>query len=468
MPNTSYADQVNHLINKMGSDKTSLERSASYYEATYRVETVGISTPKEMQCLASAIGWPRMYVDSIEERLDLESFRLANREEAVKRLLQWWQSNNLDEESGLAHIDALTYGRSYVTVSAPGPGDPPDVPIIRVESPLVMWAETDPRTQEVTRAVRLYTDPDDPAQQWATLYLPNETVYLKYLSGNWVADRRFPKVRHNLGVVPVVPITNRERLADRYGRSEITPELRSFTDAASRVMMNMQAAAEMMALPQRVLFGLKGEELAPEGDPMGVLRAYMAQIIAVEDTDGKAQQFSAAELRNFVEVLQEIAKHVASYTGLPPQYLSFTSENPASAEAIKSSETRLVKKCEKKARMFGGSWERVMRLAMLIMDGSVPSEFLRLQSVWRDPSTPTYAAKADGASKLYNSGQGIIPKKRARIDMGYSDEEIGQMEDWDKDDKADLVRLADVLGASQQQQDPDSGATPNEGRRDAA
>lgn len=473
MPNLPYSKQVEESATKLVTEHRMLNTSAAYYDATYRVETIGISTPTEMESLTASIGWPRMYLDAIEERLDLEGFRLPqsktaaptavkpdpvedpeaalpdqddSSDELVKRLLEWWQINGMDEQSGLAHLDALIYGRSYITVSAPGPDDiDQDTPIIRVESPLNMWADIDPRTQNVKRAIRLYKNPDDHAEQWATLYTDREIVPLKLVGGQWIVDRAFPKVKHNLGVVPVVPMLNRERLSDRNGRSEITPEIRSFTDAASRTMMNLQAASELMAVPQRIIFGLENGELADPNNRSEVLDAYMAQILTIENEAGKATQFTAADLRNFVDALDQIAKHVASYTGLPPQYLSFMSDNPASAEAIKSAESRLVKKCERKARLFGGAWEQVMRLAVLIMDGVIPQEMFRLQSVWRDPSTPTYAAKADGVSKLYSNGQGIIPKRRARQDMGYTDTEIEQMELWDKEDEANMVRLADIL-----------------------
>ena len=469
MPKT-HAELMQEGVSVLTTCQTDLEESASYYEATNRVETIGISTPEQMKHLRASIGWGRMYCDSIEERLDHEGFRLADNQESVSELLQWWQSNDLDEESGLAHLDALVYGRSYVTVSAPGPDDEDqDTPIIRVESPLNMYVTTDPRTRKVTSAVRLYTNPVNRAEKWGTLYLPNETVYLKQVNGQWAVDSENPTVTHNLGQVPVVPLLNRERLGDREGQSEITAEIRSFTDAASRTMMNMQAASELMAVPQRVLFGVGPEQLAPGGTKAEVLKAYMANILAVADTDGSAQQFSAAELRNFVDVLEELAKHVASYTGLPPQYLSFTTENPASAEAIRSAESRLVKKCERKARMFGGAWEEVMRLAVRIMKGSVPVEMRRLQSIWRDPSTPTYAAKADGVSKLYANGMGVIPKRRARVDIGYTEEEIDQMEEWDEDDKAELIKLADVLQAQQPNptNDPSKGSVPSGNRPDS-
>ena len=57
-----------------------------------------------------------------------------------------------------------------------------------------------------------------------------------------------------------------------------------------------------------------------------------------------------------------------------------------------------------------------------------------METVWRDPSTPTYAAKADAATKLFGAGQGVIPRERARIDMGYSIVEREEMRAWDEED----------------------------------
>lgn len=438
---TNFSEQVEQLNTRLTAQDLELCESGDYYEARATPSSVGLSTPPEMRCLASAIGWPRMYIDSIEERLDVEGFRLAGNSDTIERMLDWWQANGLDEESSLAHIDALVYGRAYVTVAAPGPKDEPGVPIIRAESPRHIYAETDARTREVTRAIRLYqrpaTAPYEDTTQWATLYLPDMTVPLRLDGAKWVQDGRI--VKHNLGMVPVVPLINRERLSDREGTSEITAEIRSFTDAASRTMMNMQAASELMAVPQRVLFGVSAEDIVGDGSEREILDAYMARIIAFENETGKAFQFSAAELRNFTEVLQELSKHVASYTGLPPQYLSFSSENPASAEAIRSSESRLVKKCERKARMFGGAWEQVMRLAVKVIDGEVPNELYRLETLWRDPSTPTFAAKADAVTKLYNAGNGLIPKGWGRIEMGYTAEQRAEMEEMDEDEPTGML-----------------------------
>jgi hypothetical protein len=235
-------------------------------------------------------------------------------------------------------------------------------------------------------------------------------------------------------VVPVVPLQNRTRLSDAYGTSEITPELRSVTDAAARILMDMQGTAEIMAIPQRLLFGVKPEDIGVDPETGEKLfDAYIARILAFEDPDAKATQFSAAELRNFVDALDALDRKAAAYTGLPPQYLSTSSDNPASAEAIRSAESRLVKKTERKNKIFGGAWEEAMRIAYKsIKGGDIPPEYYRLETIWRDPSTPTYAAKADAATKLYSNGMGIIPRERARMDMGYTIAEREEMQAWDE------------------------------------
>lgn len=464
---TTYAEHTAELANRVEGAQHQLDESAGYYDATHRLKAIGLAAPPEMRVLSHAVGWPRMYLDSIEERLDVEGFRLAGSSSHIDEMWQWWQHCDLDEESGLAHLEAMIYGRSFVTVAAPDPaaGDEPSMPLIRVESPLAMTAETDPRTRRVTRALRLYVQPDTPDDAKATLYLPDETIPLRRdrtTRGQWQLDG--PTVRHQLGVVPVVPLTNRARLADRDGHSEITPEIRAFTDAASRTVMNMQAASELMAIPQRYLFGVEKNEIAGTGTHREVTEAYMARILAFENESGRAGQFTAAELRNFTDALQELAKHVASYTGLPPQYLSFQSDNPASAEAIRSAESRLVKKCERKARMFGGSWEQVMRLAKRVMGQDVEREFDRLETVWRDPSTPTFAAKADAVMKLYANGAGIIPREYARIEMGWSEEVRKDMAKMD--DAEPVARLNALVGGLA---DPNAQRPPqNEPEAEAA
>ena len=425
------------MISAFEDNSKDLKSNTSYYEAERRPEAIGVTVPPQMQKLLAHVGYPRLYVDSIAERQAVEGFRMADADEADQDLWAWWQANDLDIEAPLGYTDAYIHGRSYITISRPDPkidlAWDQNTPIIRVEPPTRMFATIDPRIGKVSRAIRVAYDTEGNEIQAATLYTMNETLGWFKAEGEWQEWFSNP---HGLGIVPVVPLPNRTRLSDLYGTTEITPELRSMTDAAGRILMLMQATAELMGVAQRLIFGIKPEEIGVDPETgQTFFDAYLARILAFEDAEGKIQQFSAAELANFTNALDQIAKQVAAYTGLPPQYLSTASDNPASAEAIRAAESRLIKKVERKNLIFGGAWEEAMRIAYRMMKGGdVPPDMLRMETIWRDPSTPTYAAKADAASKLYANGTGVIPRERARVDMGYSIKEREEMRRWDEEE----------------------------------
>lgn len=431
------------LLKQLEQKREDLKENTLYYESTRRPKAIGIAVPPEMRELLAQIGYPRLFLDAISDRLEIEGFLIAGADSADEKLWDWFQANDLDVESVLGFTESMIHGRSYITVAAPDvaldPDADPEVPIIRVEDPLTLHAVIDPRTRKVTQAVRATYSDDQSTVTAATVYLPEGTFFYEKVEGQW---QELPAVKHALGIVPVVPMPNRTRLSDLYGTSAITPELRSVTDAAARVLMLMQATAELMGVPLRVLFGVKKSELgivdeddeeAPN-NPRAAFEAYYARILAFEDEHGTATQFSAAELRNFTDAIDALDKKAAAYTGLPPQYLSTQSDTPASAEAIKASEARLIKTCERKAKIFGAAWEQAMRVATRVMGEEVPPAMLRMETIWRDPATPTYAAKADAATKMYAGGLGVIPKEQARIDMGYSVEQRLRMKEWDAEE----------------------------------
>ena len=84
----------------------------------------------------------------------------------------------------------------------------------------------------------------------------------------------------------------------------------------------------------------------------------------------------------------------------------------------------------------GNGYERVMRLAMAV-EGRDPAAATGLETVWRPASTPTQAAKADAAVKLYANGQGLADKHQARLDVGYSRTAISAMEEREAEARRD-------------------------------
>ena len=421
---------LDDAIDEFESATRGFQDSEDYYNANPRDLAVGIATPPQLRALLAQVGVPRIYVNAIAERLIIEGFRIGDSGDTDADLWAWFKANGLDDKAWLSFCEALVFGRSYITVAAPGEEDKdnplliPEVPIIQVESPKSLFAKIDPRTKRVLWAVRVVKD-DQGETVSATLYTPDQTEVFAAQDGELVS---FETVSHGLGVVPVVPMIHSESVSDLYGSSLISEDVRSVTDAMSRLLMNMQMTSELMATPQRIIFGSSVDELG--GPDKNGLELYTSSYIAVEDPTGKAVQLPAAELRNYTEALTQLLKMAAAYTGLPPQYLSYSDDNPASAEAIRASESRLVRHCEAVAAQFGAAWEQAMRIALLVMGQQLTLDHFRMETVWRDPSTPTFQAKADAVQKAF--GSGIVPLEQARIDMGYSPEQRRQMAEWDK------------------------------------
>jgi hypothetical protein len=237
----------------------------AYYDGAHRLQAMGLALPPEMEDLAVIVNWPGMYVDSLEERLDVEGFRVGGSDEVDETLWDWWQANNLDEESGLGHLDGLMQGRAYTCVGFPDGTQ--DAPAITVESSRYMGAEWSGRTHRLNVAARLWEDNESGIPQRATLYLPNANIYYgrSERGRGWLFDS---SDEHGLGEPLVAGLVNRGRLTDRDGVTEMR-DIMGISDAACRNLTNLGGAQEVLALPQRFVTGASEEDFQDEnGQPI--------------------------------------------------------------------------------------------------------------------------------------------------------------------------------------------------------
>ncbi|MFE0088767.1 phage portal protein [Streptomyces sp. NPDC059016] len=403
-------DLLTMLRSDLLSQRFKLDLLDAYFNGEQLIRDLGISIPPQLKTLHTVIGWPRIGVEALEQRLDLEAFRWADGSDGSE-LEEIAEANDWYDEASLAHLDALTYGRGYV---AAGMGEEGDLPLVTFESPLDMTLAWDARLRLGTAALReCQADRFDyglsPGERLVTLYLPMETIHAVENGDGWeVLDRD----RHNLGMVPVLRMANRQRTGDRVGKSEITPEVMSITDAACRRLMGIEVAAEFFGAPQRYILGAMEEAFQDaEGNPKSAWETYIGRVLAMEpDSEGNVPtvgQFPAHDPSGLTKIIDLYARIMATQLGLPPHMLGYTSDNPASADAIRSSEAMLVKKAERRIRRFGATHRDAMRLALWVRDGAPPDKARRIETVWRNPATPTIAAQTDAAVKLAQAG--IIP-----------------------------------------------------------
>ena len=382
------------------------------------------------------LNFPELVVEAHGDRLDVEGFRFPGETSGNDALWGVWQANNMDERSVMGHTDALGLTKAAVIVGA---GDDTDLPVITVESAMdCSWIRS-PATGAVTSALKRWAESD--GSQWASLYVLGTTRTVTLDRGTWRVTR---KDDHGLDRVPLVPLINRPRIKYRDGRSEFASVI-PIADAANKMATDMMVSGEYHAMPRRWVFGLKRSDfVGSDGSPKAAWSSIKGRLWANENADVKVGQFPESDLRNFHDTIKLLARLVAQMAALPIDYLAFDSVNPPSADALRAAESRLVKRVERRQTSFGDSWEEVMRLVMLFQRGSLEPNAARLETVWREASTPTVSQKADATVKLYSAG--IIPREQAWVDMGYSP-----------------VQRADMAGmfASETSTDPIVAATRN-------
>jgi hypothetical protein len=447
IPNSLELDAISTLGDRLTAYSSANEIHEDYYEGTHVAKRYGFSIPPVMQGMDVVAGWGGTVVDVLEERLDWLGWRNEGEDFGLGQI---YRQNALDSESGMAHLDALIFGISFVTVGSGSDGEPS--PLITPQSPQTMTCEWDARSRVVRRAVAESSRDDGGQVSGWVIYHPDETTYIERQAGRWVVIDRDT---HRLGRVPVVAVRNRVRGSRQTGRSEISAAVRYYTDAAVRTMLGMEVHREFYQAPQRWAMDVDPDRfMDAEGNRLSPWQSVMGRVWMVppnDDPDVKPSvgQFTPSSPAPYLEQVRGLAQMLAAEAGIPATYLGFATDNPASADAIRAGEARLVKRAERRQTVFGSAWLEVAKLALLVRDGSIPDDFDAISVRWRDAATPTRAAAADEATKLV--GAGILSPDSTvtydRVGLAPDEQRVVMADKRRGAGRAVLAGLADVAGS---------------------
>lgn len=440
VPNLTLAEDeellVGHLRSRIRKFARINRAKNEYYELKQKIKHLDIAVPPHLRgMLETALGWPGTAVDVPEERLDWLGWTSVDDDDMG--LGDVYVDNQLAVESSSAHLDTMITGTDFVTV---GRGEEsagePEV-LVTVESSSSATAIWDYRLRRASAALSQTRD-EHGAVVMETLFLPNKTVRFE----RNLRTKRLDVVDvddHNLDRVLMSRMVNRRRASDVEGRSEITRAVRYYTDAALRTLLGMEINREFYTAPQWYALNAYPEQFGvdPESSKDDRIRAGWAVTmgrmnIVPPNEDGEAetkiQQTTPSPPTPYIEQLKAYSQLLSAETGIPPTYLGFVTDNPASADSIRQHEYRLVKRAERRQKSFGLCWREVGYLALLVRDGAVdPDAFRRIDVKWLDASTPTQAAAADGALKL-TSANILPPDSRVTYDrIGLSKQEQEQV-----------------------------------------
>lgn len=399
-----------------------------------------------------------LVVDGTAERLEVQGFRFGS-DDANATVWRYWQENELDAGSQLAHTEALVKGLAYALVE-PGEAGP----VITIEDACDAIVELAPKSRRERRA-GLKRWIDDEQRLVVYLYLP-DFIY-KYRSKErwtdeygsywraatpwaegyewklWDIAKIEPLViqgeewplPNRLGVVPLVELANRPRL-QAAGCSDIAP-IRSNQDAVNKYRCDALIASEFAAFPQRYLLNFEPETDPATGRPKEPFRAAIDRLWTVPPPDPDIEnapapsfgQFAAASLEPYTRMIELEVGHISSISRLPYHYLLGSPQSvPPSGESLKSSEAGLVRKVGRAEMFLGEGWEEAMRVALIAGDENASAATFRgAETVWVDSETRNEATRTDSVVKLH--AEGVIDDELAWEMAGLTRAQIDDMKE---------------------------------------
>lgn len=389
--------------------------------------------------------WCKTVPDTLRERLEVVSFE-GEDGTTDKEAMRAWKRTRARVDVNLAILDALVVARSHALVWNPS-GGRSDITFIPSGEAVVDYA---PGARNLRRsALRIWSDG---SHEFATLFTRAwngrpPMVYRRQRQtngGQWAprtigvrASEQTDFVNPMGNEIPLVEIANRTRLhGDPESELDAVAPLQ---DGINTLWAHLFTAADFAALPQRVVMGMDkpvrdirdshGDIIAEEDVPLG--QYSKDRLLWLSKQGASVGQWSAADLKAYLEVISQAVRHIAAQTRTPPQYLLGEMANIA-ADALEAAESGLVAKASDRQTFFGEDLLEVARLEALASGQPARAASLAMgRTVWRDPQYRSVAQYADALTKY--KAIGVPDEALWRMIPGVTQEQV-----------AEWVRLRDV------------------------
>lgn len=392
---------IGYLKNKLRMKYSRVVARYNYYEMKARVRDFGISSPPELRAWMGTLGWCAKAVDSLADRLVFREF--AN---DIWDMNGIFTRNNKAVLTDSAALSSLISSCSFIYLTTDDSGQP----LMKVIDGRHATGIIDPVTNMLQEgyAVLEYDEHDNPITE--AYLVPGAVTIYEYgkQQRTYTNDAPYPLL---------VPIINRPDAVRPFGHSRISRACMSIQAGAIRTAKRSEISAEFFSFPQKYALGV--EKGAMDNlDPW--IAAMSSMFMVSKDADGetpKVGEFQQQSMAPHTEQLRMFAGLFAGETGLTLDDLGFPSQNPSSAEAIKSSHESLRLTARKAQRDFGNGFINAGYLAACLRDKKTydRAELANVKCKWEPIFEPDYAT-------LSNIGDGLLKINQAVPD--YFNKEV--------------------------------------------
>lgn len=438
-------------LSRLGAQLLARRKRIALYDAYYRGDhNLVFATPRYLEAFGGlfrefASNFCDLVVDAKNERLYVEGFRMgAAAERADADAQRFWQVNALDLHSTLGHLEAMI-GEESAAIGWYGDDDTPD---ITFEDPTQVIVAMKPGShRERAAAIKVWTD-EVTGHSFATVYLPDHLCRLEQpnsvLSFPLLDDKTLSldtalsmaawrpredlgddwRIRNPLGVVPVVPFKNKQRLVGR-SSSELKTAI-GVQNAINKTLLDALVTSEFAAFPARYAIGLQLEDDS-DGNPQVPLSMAVDRLLVNENSDGKFGSLPAADLRQYVDMVREFIMQLSTQSRTPSYYFYNGSGQFPSGDALRAANAGLYASVMFKQRCWGESHEELIRLAFACTNSAdlqAKARIPDIETIWRDAEDKSEAAHADALTKLEALG---VPQQLLWERAGLSQAEIARV-----------------------------------------
>lgn len=426
-----------------------------YFRAKRTPRNTSIMAPPELRGrYFTSQPYCRTACQVISERIEIDSVT-ADTQEATDFLNKVLKDLGGAEFVNTAVMAAMEYGRSYLVPTAT---DSQDQAVgVQVIPGKDMLHSLDPYTGEILEGLRVFGE----KREGRVYYTRKKTVVMEKTGDGWTVTSTQEKPD---GGITVFPVICREDVGSPWGRPE-AKDIFTIQDSACRVATDMAIASATMATPLRAISGVEEDDFTvrnadgsvktdSNGNPLRQTgtELYMSRMLLLSDPAAKLAEYTAAQLQNFTTALNFLTRSAASTMGVPQSVFGVASDaNPASGEAIRQDDSRLIRRAEQLTRGFDPGFTALFDF--LLADNGFAGQKAVIR--WVDPSLPNQASRADSIAKLAAvtvDGRPLYNWEELRALSGDSGEQIKKaQETYEKDQLNRLVTTPDPGTANEQQ-----------------
>lgn len=378
-----------YLTKKLEAHRPRVLERYRYYEMKKDDLSPGMVIPAEIRNLfKSTLGWCGKAVDSMADRLVFREFG-----NDVFGFNEIFNMNNPDTFFDSAILSALISSCCFIYIST-GEEDFPRLQVIEGSN---ATGVIDPITGLLREGYAVLKRDEYGRPETEAYFMPNKTLI--YENGEPIEQ-----YAHAVPYPLLVPIIHRPDAVRPFGRSRITRAGIYFQKYAQRTLERADISAEFYSFPQKYVVGT-----SQDAEPMDKWKATISTLLEfTKDEEGdspKLGQFTQQSMSPFTEQLRTAAAGFAGETGLTLDDLGFVTDNPSSAEAIKSSHEQIRISSKKAQRCFGSGFLNVGYLAACLRDNYpyLRSQIYNVTPKWEpvfEADASTLSLIGDGAIKI--------------------------------------------------------------------